>query len=227
MLDIQEHYQDTQHCKGMEVLGNSHCPNSHCGSTCYSAKNTKSHHTQERLCLLEFATKYSTRMSELCCSPVRGGTTQSPRGSHCLVASWTCEMHYIQNGTHTTESSEKAGFWSLSSAQQCSLFWPDVWCTQPGQIPIAAATITSKDQVTSIIFIEGETFLYKFDLRLALLWSTVIGWANDGNTFLQWAHTYAQQRNKSNPWVCGQLVSLGHQGYHGGYHHSRNEIGRL
>lgn len=66
-----------------------------------------------------------------------------------------------------------------------------VWYAQPGQIPTAVAPIVSKDQTTSIIFIEGKTFPYKFDLRLLLLWGPVIGGAPNGNTFLQRAHLYA------------------------------------
>lgn len=31
-----------------------------------------------------------------------------------------------------------------------------VWFTQPGQVPKAGATLTSKDQCTSVILIQGE-----------------------------------------------------------------------
>lgn len=83
-----------------------------------------------------------------------------------------------------------------------------VCCAQPAQVPRAAAALTSKDQVTQVILIEGEAFPSKvllnirlFDLRLLLLlWWLVTGW-----TAFYSGHSYARQRNQSNCWVCGQL----------------------
>lgn len=49
-------------CKGLEVEGDSHCPDSYHGTLYYATENTKTHHTWEKHYLLEFAIGHSTRM---------------------------------------------------------------------------------------------------------------------------------------------------------------------
>ena len=81
--------RDSQYCKDTEVEGNSHCPDSHFGSACYAAENTKLHYHWLRCYLLEFAMGRPTGMSELLHTPRWGRTPQFPLGSHCPAASWT------------------------------------------------------------------------------------------------------------------------------------------
>lgn len=66
----------------MKVMGNSHCPDSHCVSICYAAENTKPHNSRKRHYVLEFAVGCPIGMSE-------GGTIQSPVRSFCLATNQT------------------------------------------------------------------------------------------------------------------------------------------
>ena len=52
-----------------------------------------------------------------------------------------------------------------------------------------------------------------------------MGWAPDGNTFLPWA-LWMPGKGINLLVVCGQLPTSTCQDWHGGYHHSREEIGR-
>lgn len=77
------------------------------------------------------------------------------------------EMYYSWNGTYTTERGGKVGVlvWHIRSPVHLPMPYSAVssgqhgCCAKPGQVFKAAATLTSKDQTTSIILIDGEEIL--------------------------------------------------------------------
>lgn len=60
-----ETHAETPNTIGMEVTGDSYCPDSHHTSVCYVAENTKPHHTWKRHFLLEFTMGHPSGIGEL------------------------------------------------------------------------------------------------------------------------------------------------------------------
>ena len=134
--------QGTQYCRGMEMAGKSHCPNSHHGSTCYAVEDTGPHHTWE---LSPGIRNRTSHPDQRLCTPGWKETMQSPQGSHCPAASWTCwNTLYLEWNTHHWKRGEGGGpglvYLTPSPsphAWDCCLPSQHVWCAQPGQFPKA------------------------------------------------------------------------------------------
>lgn len=80
-------------------MGNSRWPDSHCGSICFAAENTKFHHSWKRHYVLEFAMGCPTGMGE-------GRTTVSKFGLS-LLQTKSVEIYYTWNGTTTSKEGSK------------------------------------------------------------------------------------------------------------------------
>lgn len=139
---------DTQYHKGVEITGNSHCPNPHHKLTCYAAENTKPHHAWKRSYVSEFTMGHPIRMGELLGTSegVGLGTTQSPLESHCPATSWTCWNTLCPEWNIHHEIGVKAGVlvWHIPPSDH--LLMPEsaaspnqyVWYIKSGQVPKAA-----------------------------------------------------------------------------------------
>lgn len=128
-----------------KVAGNSHCPNSHHGSTSYTVENTKAHCSWEVIILWNLQ----------CDVPWGGWVTLYPwgRGTYsdstgiplCL---WNLQLlkYTIPGMEHATlEEGTMWGPWSgitrpqsIFSSWQCCLLWLTVCCVEPAQVPKAA-----------------------------------------------------------------------------------------
>lgn len=103
------------------------------------------------------------------------------------------DSHYMWTRTHNTERGEKVGVLVWQIPPPIHHLMPEsttfpgqrVRSTQPGQVPMATATLTPKDHTTSVVLTEGEDlpiqvstkyFFYLSDLRLLLIpWYPVTG----------------------------------------------------
>ena len=124
------------------MVGKNHCPGSRRGSTYYAAENTKPHHSWE---LSPGICNGTSHADQRLCTPGWKRIIQSPLGSHCPAASWTCwntwhlEWHkqYWKRGeggcpdlVYLTPSPSPHA-WEHCLSRQC------VWCAQAGQLPKA------------------------------------------------------------------------------------------
>lgn len=80
------------------------------------------------------------------------------------MQSGTVETHYEWTWMHTIKRREKAAVLVWHITEPIHLLAPEnitfpsqyVWFTQPGQIPKAVTTLTSKDQAASVIPVEKD-----------------------------------------------------------------------
>lgn len=104
--------QGTQYCKDIEIIENSHCPDSHHRSMCYAAENTKSH--------LHLGKKLSTKIfNGMSCQD--GWVTlhlNPPWDPIILLQAGLVQMHYTWVWTRTIERGGKVESWSSVSCPQ-------------------------------------------------------------------------------------------------------------
>lgn len=154
-------------------MGNSHCPHSHCRSTCYTVENTKPHYTWERSYLLEFAVGHPAEVHELVHTPLKGNYSVS------TGIPWTMDLLKcaIPGMEHTPlKKGSSWGSWSGISCPQaqlpthweCCLPLEYAWYVQPGQVP--------KSSNLSLL-----------KARWTLLFTSMIMWVWSSFTLLAWS----------------------------------------
>lgn len=129
------------------------------------------------------------------------------------------------NETCTIKRKEKVGVLVWHILPPVHLFMPDIssfphhhspsqqcWYAHMVQIPKAVATSPSKDQAPSVILEEEEDLPMQVSIKYVILaldfCCSCDVLSPDGNTFLQWAHSHAQQNDLSNFWIWGQMLPL-------------------
>lgn len=93
----------------VEILGNSHCSDSHWGN---AAENTKLHHTWERHHWLEFAMGHLSWMGSYFAPLVKRELLILHWDPVFLLHIGPVETHHIWNGKCTIERGKEVGSWS-------------------------------------------------------------------------------------------------------------------
>lgn len=110
-MQTEDPCQGNQPWKGAEVMGNSHCPDSHHESMCYVAENSKPHNTRERHYLLEFAMGHLAKLVGYFTHLCEGDLLNLHWDPIVLLQSGLVEMHYAWYGISTLRKRRNWGSW--------------------------------------------------------------------------------------------------------------------
>lgn len=113
-----------QYLKGVEIMVNSHCPDSDCGSVCCAAENTKSHHAWEKHYLPEFTMGHPPEQMSYCVSLATGELFNLHWDPIVWLQASPVETNYTCNRTCTTGKKGESGNPGLTYSHSVYLLTP-------------------------------------------------------------------------------------------------------